>query len=56
MDERLSGDVERGVVEVVGGEGRGVDGREAWIVAVDAILRNLLHRLLLWLLGSSSSG
>jgi hypothetical protein len=56
VDEGLAGGVERRVVKVLGGEGGGVDGGEASVVAVDAILRNLLHRLLLRLLCSSSSG
>src|SRR5262245_41713305 len=43
MDEGLPGDVERGIVEVLGGECGGVDGGEARVVTVDAMLLNEAH-------------
>jgi hypothetical protein len=43
VDEGLSGDVKRSIVEVLGGEGGGVDRRKARVVTVDAMLLNELR-------------
>ena len=43
MNEGLSGEIERGVVEILGGEGGSVDSGEAAVVAINAMRLNKLH-------------